>query len=229
MPSAKDLLAGRTLAGGWKVVRMITKAVGESGGAFSTGYIVESDTGRLHFLKAIDFEAALRTPDPARALQFLTEAFNLERDILQIGMRLSHVVKVVTDGTEQVTLPGPPMRPPETAQYLILELAEESLRQMASASRRLPMSGALAALHNIANGLRQLHREQVAHQDMKPSNALRFADGLYKVCDVGRASMKGRAAPHDGFKVAGDPAYAPPELLSCNDKKLSCRWSTRGR
>ncbi len=214
MATAKDHLEGLTLTNGWTVTQKINKAAGESGGNFSTGYIVESPAAEKYFLKAIDFDAAMRSADPARALQVLTEAFNLERDILQIGKRMSHVVTVITDGTQAVTPPGSAAgTPAQTVQYLILELAEQSLRHMASVSRRLPMSRALAALHNVANGLRQLHQQQVAHQDMKPSNALRFANEQFKVCDVGRASMKGRAAPHDGLPVAGDRTYAPPELL----------------
>lgn len=165
------------------------------------GYIVESPAGVEHFLKAIDFSAALTSADPARMLQILTEAFNLERDILDISKTLSRVVTVVDGGT---VVAG---APPETVQYLVLELAENSLRRMAVTSRRLPMSLALKALHNVATGLRQLHGKQVAHQDMKPSNALQFSDGEFKVCDVGRASIKGRAGPHDGMHVAGDRSY----------------------
>jgi hypothetical protein len=48
---------------------------------------------------------------------------------------------------------------------------------------------------------------------MKPSNVLKFKDGPFKVCDLGRASIKGVAAPHDHFHVPGDHGYAPPELL----------------
>jgi serine/threonine protein kinase len=84
---------------------------------------------------------------------------------------------------------------------------------MAVVSTRLPMSIGLTALHNVANGLRQLAGGQIAHQDMKPSNVLKFPGGTFKVCDLGRASLKGRIAPHDTFQVAGDQGYAPPELL----------------
>jgi serine/threonine protein kinase len=208
--SAKDELVGITLVDGWKVLEKLPRSQTDTGGNFSTGYIVESPSGVKHFLKAIDFSAALGSSDPARLLQILTEAFNLERDILDISKRLSNVVTVVADGTVIV---NSSTSGPQPVQYLILELADDSLRRMAVVSRRLPMSVALKALHNVANGLRQLHGRQVAHQDMKPSNVLKFADGAYKVCDVGRASIKGRAAPHDHLPVAGDKSYAPLELL----------------
>lgn len=208
--TAKDHLQGLELPDGWKVLEKMSQPKGDTGGYFSTGYLVESAKGAKYFLKAIDFSAALTARDPARQLQALTEAFNLERDILGISKALSHVVTVITDGK---VLAAKPQGAAEMVQYLILELAEDSLRRMAVTSRRLPMSVALSALQNVAVGMRQLHGRDVAHQDMKPSNALKFAGGVFKVCDVGRASVRGRTAPHDELAVPGDRAYAPPELL----------------
>jgi len=49
----------------------------------------------------------------------------------------------------------------------------------------------------------------VAHQDTKPSNILDFERQGRKIADVAR----GRRTPHDQDIVAGDSAYAPPELL----------------
>ena len=150
----------------------------------------------------------MRDADPARALQQLTEAFNLERDVLELGKRLSCVVTAVTDGTTMVG-----STPDDVVQYIILELAETSLRRMSVPATRLPTELALRALHRAANGLRQLHQVQVAHQDIKPSNVLKFVGNEFKVSDLGRSSMRGRLAPHDAMGVAGDPAYAPLELL----------------
>lgn len=211
MPRPREQLKGLSLEGGWRVVDQLPRGQTDTGSNFSTGYIVESPTGQKYFLKAIDFSAALHDADPARRLQELTEAFNLERDILNLSKRLSCVVTAIKDGT--VVLGAGGSAASSVVQYLILELAEDNLRRMAVLSKRLPMSLALKALHNIANGLRQLHQRQIAHQDMKPSNVLKFDGQQFKVGDLGRASIKGRAAPHDHNHVAGDPAYAPPELL----------------
>jgi eukaryotic-like serine/threonine-protein kinase len=208
--SAKDQLEGVEIPGGWKVIKKLEKNQTDTGGHFSSGYVVRSEKGQEHFLKAIDFSAALRDKDPAKALQRLTAAFNLERSLLETSKRLSHVVQMVADGTVSVNGPNGQQ---ETVQFLVMELADESLRKMAVTSQRLPMSLGFSALQNVAVGLRQLHGEQVAHQDMKPSNALRFRDGQFKVCDLGRSSLKGTIAPHDNFAVAGDRGYAPPELL----------------
>jgi serine/threonine protein kinase len=207
--TAKDHLLGMQLKHGWSVREAVVKAAGESGGNFSAGYIVEQPSGQRGFLKAIDFSVARNAADPARALQILTEAFNVERDILEVSKRFSCVVTAIADGTTTVQFNGSA----EIVQYLILELAEHSLRRMAVASKRLPMPIALRALHNCALGMRQLHGAQIAHQDLKPSNVLKFEGEQFKICDVGRASIKGRAAPHDGLNIAGDNSYAPPELL----------------
>lgn len=69
-------------------------------------------------------------------------------------------------------------------------------------------------LHQVAIGLQQLHGKQIAHQDLKPSNILIFEQDDFgaKIADLGRASRNdGSQAGHDGYFIAGDPAYAPPE------------------
>lgn len=210
MPTEKDNLLGLQLKDGWQVVEQVKKLPGETGGFFSTGYFVLSPTGQKCFLKAIDFSQARHQSDPARFLQKLTEEFNFERDILAIGKSLSRVVTAITDGTVAVIHNGKS----EPVQYIILELADEgSLRKMAIRSTRLPMSIALRALHNAAVGTGQLHSRSIAHQDLKPSNVLGFGAQGFKICDVGRASVRGRAATHDSVNVAGDSSHAPPELL----------------
>jgi eukaryotic-like serine/threonine-protein kinase len=71
----------------------------------------------------------------------------------------------------------------------------------------------MRALRDVSLGLHQVHREMIAHQDMKPSNVLTYRDGSFKVADFGRASRKGHSARHDHLNIAGDMTYAPPELL----------------
>jgi eukaryotic-like serine/threonine-protein kinase len=86
----------------------------------------------------------------------------------------------------------------------------------------------LQCLHHIAVGLLQLHGQGIAHQDLKPSNVMVFAGIESKLADLGRAAAKGQSPPHEGRDVAGDLAYAPPELLygfcspDWNQRRLGC-------
>lgn len=204
---AKRLL-GLQLAGGWKVVHAVARRPGATGGHFSHGYIVQSEDGQVGFLKALDYSKALDEPDPARALQVITEAFNFERDIVTkcATRNLDRVVRGLSDGTVRVE--GEPV------QYLIFELADGDARSQANAAEQYELAWALRALHHVATGLSQLHAEAIAHQDLKPSNVLSFEGGkITKIGDLGRAARKGYLPPHEDAEIAGDSSYAPPELL----------------
>lgn len=210
LPSA-ERLSGMTLEGGWKVVSAIPKNAGATGGNFSKCYIVENADGRKAFLKALDYSQALRSADPALTLQAVTEAFNFERDVLTKcrDEKLDHVVVAVADGI--VRLENAPDG--GVVQYLIFELAEGDVRRQATINARFEEAWSLRSLHHIAVGLQQLHTRGIAHQDLKPSNVLVFDGKKSKISDFGRSAYKGHIPPHESLTVAGDPSYAPPELL----------------
>lgn len=221
-----EYLLGLTLEDGWRVVERVAKPPGKSGGNFSIGYVVERDRGERAFLKALDLRPALRSPDPARALQGLTTAFNFERDMLERcrSSNLKRVVRAVGQGNVVVF----PEDPFGGAQYLIFELAKGDVRDELDAQASFDLAWNLRALHHISAGLDQLHRIGIAHQDVKPSNCLVFDDGESKVSDLGRAVIRGQESPHERFNIAGDPEYAPPELLyghvepDWSRRRLSC-------
>jgi serine/threonine protein kinase len=222
-PKAAAALLGLKLPYDWQVTEKLKAAPGATGGNFSVGYIVEKD-GRRAFLKALDYSRALRSSDPARALQALTEAYNFERDILAKCRGMSRVVTAIADGSVTVNISGTP----EVVQYLILERADGDARSFLNASASFDMAWALRSLHHIAIGLRQMHQENMAHQDLKPSNVLIFGKNSSKIGDVGRAWYKGSVSPHEGLACAGDPAYAPPESLyghadpDSNARRMGC-------
>src|SRR5947208_254154 len=101
-----DNLEGMDISGGWTVVKKITRKKTSTGGHFSVGYKVRSKDGKEAFLKALDFSAASQDPDPARALQRLTEAYNYERDLLAKckNRKLSRVMVPIAEGA--VNVPG---------------------------------------------------------------------------------------------------------------------------
>jgi serine/threonine protein kinase len=70
----------------------------------------------------------------------------------------------------------------------------------------------IRVLKDVTVGTFQVHRQLIAHQDLKPSNVLLF-DQEARLGDFGRASRRGYVAPHDDLSIAGDRTYAPPEQL----------------
>ena len=82
MTTPAQQLLGMTIPGGWTVVEHLQPKQGATGGCFSEGYIVQSAKGTKAYLKALDYSSAMSAPDPARMLQWLTEGYNFERDVL---------------------------------------------------------------------------------------------------------------------------------------------------
>ena len=199
-----------TLDGGWKVDASITRPANATGGHFSASYVVENSDGRQAFLKAIDYVAALQSPDPPQALQTLTEQFNFEREIVQscAAKRMSRIIRSFDHGSVNVT--GFPI---PRVSYLIFELADGDIRKYRSLSDSVDLSWALGSLHGVALGLRQLHAAGIAHQDLKPSNVMTFGENVSKIGDFGRAAQLNGVSPFDSYTIAGDLAYAPPELF----------------
>lgn len=211
MKTPAQMLEGVSLPDGWKVVKREDPSKNSSGGCFSESYIIEGKDGRRAFLKALDFARALRAPDPAKKLQELTTSFNFERDVLSRcrQQNLDRVVIALGDGRFDVV-----GQENGVVQYLVFELADGgSLRSQIDLKKRFSAAFSLRALHHIATGLAQLHGAGIAHQDVKPSNVLVFSEAGNKLGDLGRAAYQGHVPPHEQFQVAGDPAYAPPELL----------------
>jgi serine/threonine protein kinase len=211
MPNSAELLLGQTLKGGWRVIERVEKPLSGTGGNFSVCYVVESEKRGRAFLKALDFSSAFRSPDPARALQAMTAAYNFERDILAKckERQLGHVVLPIDDGS--ATTSG--AAGDATVQYLILELADQDVRLHLEHSANVDTAWKLRSLHHIATGLMQLHSNGIAHQDLKPSNVLVFEQKTSKVGDLGRAAYDGQIGPFDKLCCAGDRSYAPPEQL----------------
>jgi serine/threonine protein kinase len=202
-------LLGLTLPDGWRVVERLQLPPGATGGSFSVGYFVEKPDGTRGFLKALDFSRALQSPDPPAALKPLVDGFEYERNLLHVcrTKRMSKVATAVTDGV--VDVPGGGLL--SRVSYLIFERADRDARAQLAAANQFDAAWRLRSLHHVATAVWQLHAQQIAHQDLKPSNVLLFGSTT-KVSDLGRASQFGVAAPHDGQPFAGDPHYTPIEV-----------------
>ncbi len=221
-----QLLSGKTLERGWKVIRSVDQPEGATGGSFSASYIVRSDDGQEAFLKAMDYKRALEASEPARTLQAMTEAYNFERDILEKcrSQHLSRIIRVIDNGK----IFADDRDTSSTVEYLIFELADGDIRSFNKFDKAFETAWALRAMHQTAAALRQLHAAGIAHQDVKPSNLLVFGENKSKLADLGRASDRHTGSPFDSEACAGDLTYAPPELLygappqEWEERRLGC-------
>lgn len=200
-----DNLLGLELEDGWKVIEKIKKKPEDTGGHFSVGYIAENDTKKA-FVKAIDFSSASQNADPLKAAQNILDAYIFERDLLlkcernklsKIVMPLGHG-RYITGGRS----------PFDDIYYILFELAAGDIRKQLNIAKYFDLAWVLRSLHNTAVGLEQLHRQGIAHQDLKPSNVLVFGKN-FKVGDLGRASDREVKADHDQYQVPGDRTYYP--------------------
>jgi len=214
-------LEGKTLDGGWLVTARVEPGPGKTGGTFSVGYLaVKLDangdpTEENGFVKAIDFSQwHLFGPDLVNALQAMTSAFQFERDlVIECASRnMRNVVRGVAHGAIEI---GHGVL--RSVNYIVFEVADGDIREQLDAMPAFDQAWAMRSLHNIANGVRQLHGANIFHQDIKPSNVLTFAGAnkseQSKLGDLGRAGRSGHVSPHDPLPIKGDPMYAPPECF----------------
>jgi serine/threonine protein kinase len=208
-------LLGLDLEDGWKATELLVRPPHATGGNFCVMYLAAHPSGRLGFIKALDFSKALGRMDQSQMLMQMTTMYELERDLLQkCGRdRMSKVVVSIADGV--VVVPGGHLL--ATVNYIVFERAEGDIRSRLAADPGYDLGLRLRAVHQVATGLKQLHSRHIVHQDLKPSNVLCFqdpADGaVSKVADLGRASDRLAPSMIDAWPVPGDPGYAPPEQI----------------
>lgn len=221
---AEGLEQTNSLDGNWRVLSKVPTNSANTGANFSVGYIVANPSGRRGFLKAFDFYQALRiNQSSTNLLQDLLVAFNYEKDILAAcgDNNLDRVVVAIDNGQ----IPAGKLHPDIPVPYLIFDLADDGdVRNRLNVANQFELAFCLRSLHHCAVGISQLHSIQVAHQDLKPSNVLVYAENNCKIADLGSSSVLGSQSPRDIYDIAGDHAYAPPELLY---SYISSDWRTR--
>jgi serine/threonine protein kinase len=183
-----------------------------------------SANGQQAFFKAIDLFGALKEPNVLAALNALTDGVMCEQELLKLCQKMDRVVSALAFGTirelrgQALLIPIP---------YIIFEWADGNVRHVVRASVRPTYEWMLRTLHQVTTGLMQLHRERIAHQDLKLSNALHFdRQSTVKIADLGRSVSQNRAVWYDQAPWPGDWAYAPPEVVygflqaEFNDRRL---------
>lgn len=216
---AEELL-GLVLNGRWKVIEKIVRSPEATGGCFSVGYIIEDPSGHKAFLKALDFSKAFKDEDLTKRVEEIAAAFNFEKDILKRCKqhRLNHVVFAIDEGT--IKLPDYDLPVP----FLIFDKAEGDIRSLKKVEQAFDLAWTLRSLHQITVGVWQLHKIEIAHQDLKPSNVLVFEGDLLKLADLGKSACKNMVAPHSNEAIPGAWPYAPLEFLYGD---ISLDWECR--
>lgn len=208
-------LAGRKI-GSWNVVEKVSHRP-STGGNFSYGYTVVDENGRQGFLKALDYSEAFRSGASVDLFKAKVDAFVFERNLMNEcrSRHLRHVVTIIDSNRYEI----PEEQQPEgkfcvPVDYLVLEKADKSIRDMIDLSQSFDIAWMLRSLHNVAVGIEELHGAQIAHQDIKPSNVLVFQNqAVTKIGDIGRSISFIHPSEQDSYPHAGDYHYAPPELL----------------
>jgi eukaryotic-like serine/threonine-protein kinase len=214
-------LVGQTLAGGWLVTQRLPRngdpgAEHLTGGHFSVGYIA-TKAARKAFVKALDVQGVIENRASGKSLverlKEMTDSHTFESTILDVcrKARLDRVVEVIA--SDQLNMPGSlyGLEVP----YIMFEMADGDIRKAIGTSEKIDAAWKFRVLHDVAVGVQQLHRNDISHQDLKPSNVLVFDKGsaLAKIGDLGRSSRRGLNASHDANPVPGAVAYAPPEQI----------------
>jgi len=210
-------LVGRELKGRseavWTVVERLTLDEGES--FHSIGYRVRANDGREAFMKVTDLD--LLTDSDCSMFERANaamQAHTVERKMLEHckGNNMDRIVVALDYG--EAVIQGSDGREPIF--YLMFELAESDVRFHVDRRAEFDLTWILTALHDLAVAIQQLHRGNITHNDIKPQNFLVFRElkeRLQKLADLGCATSPLIASVYDDAVCAGDPRYAPPEIL----------------
>lgn len=219
---ASGNLEGKIISG-WNVKHKFAepnRAKQETGGTFSVCYEVEKD-GLVAFMKVLDYVKIMRhnnghlTPD---IMQRAATEFNYEKSLSLYcsNRRISKVVNFIDSG--DVFLEGFPLN--GSVSYIVYEIADGDARKVMDLSSKAELAAKinslslkLKSLHDVSVGISQLHRHDISHQDIKPSNILSFK-GESKIGDLGRSLIFDNevVCPYP-LRFNGDRNYAAPECF----------------
>lgn len=220
-----SVLTGCKLADDWVIEAPRSRMKGATGACHSLAFTARHADGHFAFVKILDPTPDENLPEDEQLidLERRVAIFRYEQELLEkcLNRRIRRVVRALGHGTFRI--PGFPI----PVRYLMFELAERDLREHATLEHTLNTAMNLRILHQVALGLEALHFNQIAHQDIKPSNVLLFSELVTKIGDLGNAHDKGIPRPGNDHVIVGDPGHASPDQLfgyranEWNERRLS--------
>jgi eukaryotic-like serine/threonine-protein kinase len=230
---AAEHLVGHELLGRnkkkWTVLERLRREKEYAEGVFySVGYRVRADDGRDGFMKVTDLD--LLTDQNFNVLERMSAALQqhtIERQMLEHcrGNNMDRIALAIDFGDTILLKDGLK----EPIFYIIFELAECDVRVQVDKRTQFDIVWIFCALHDLAVAIQQLHRGNITHNDIKPSNFLvflrdlKFRERLQKLTDLGCATSPLMASIYDDAICAGDPRYAPPEVMYAKETDADLR------
>ena len=205
-----DTLIGLKTDKKWLVKDQIAKTPDSTGGNFSVGYVVTDENQEEYFLKATD--ARLLLSGYRKKLKKIGLAFTLqqfERDLVDHLSKpgINRIVRGIDYGEIIKKYEGIGTE----VFFIIFEKAKSDVRKYVKELNSIELKQIPTFVHNLAVGLRQIHKNDITHNDIKPSNFLYFDATLQKISDFGSATSMEIGSPNDTEDFLGDPNYFPPE------------------
>jgi serine/threonine protein kinase len=96
--------------------------------------------------------------------------------------------------------------------YIAMEYIDgKNLKQLIDSQRRLPLEICILICHQVAEGLKYAHGQNLVHRDIKPANIILSCDGRVMITDFGIAKGDDDLSITATGQMIGSPAYMSPE------------------
>ncbi|NRB42297.1 MAG: bifunctional protein-serine/threonine kinase/phosphatase [Pseudomonadales bacterium] len=167
--------------------------------------LYESNRSQLYIVTDIETgeKSVMKTP----SINFEDDPAYIERFIMEswLGRKLRHskLVKIVVPRVE-----------PTCLYYLMENVEGITLREWMDKTMNPSITSVVRITRQLAHALRAMHRQQVIHQDIKPSNIMIDEHDQIKIIDYGSCMMSSMAElpkPFEREIALGTASYSAPE------------------
>ena len=110
--------------------------------------------------------------------------------------------------------------------YVVMEYASggslaDRIQKVREGGALIPVEDVVWIGMDVAKGLAELHKRDIVHRDVKPSNIFLDKAGKAKIGDLGLVQVRGgvsqRSRSSNAFRHPGTPAYMSPEQRQSDD------------
>ena len=211
-------LVGRVLNDRWQVTNLCSRDPKTATGAcFSIPYECEEiATGKKAFLKLIHIIRTMQLYSAGRnhweTMKVVIDNHAFEVFLIDVckKQKMSRVAHAVDHGNVTITADtwGDIDFP-----FIIFDRADGDMNSLLAVEEKVDELWKISTLHQVATAVKQLHKGNIAHQDIKRSNVIFFGDDNAKLTDLGRAVSQEVKSYNEGREIPCEPQNSPPELI----------------